>query len=196
MDSIFSEFSPEFCHFWVHTLIRLFFGTHLDNFLILARILHFQGTHPDSSIFRCLHCFDPFPVLVGIVFLILKRILPFPGTRSDSKISNIFRYPHWFDLIRYSPWQFFDTRTDSTFSQYSPGFYHFSVLILIRPYFGTCLDRFSILARILPFPSTRLDSTIFRHSHWFDPFLALARTVFRCSNGFYLFRVLTQTVFR
>ena len=46
------------------------------------------------------------------------------------------------DLFRYSPGQFFNTRRDSTFSRYSPGFYHFSVLTQIRPFFDTRRDIF------------------------------------------------------
>ena len=68
-------------------------------------------------------------------------------------------------IFWYSPELFFDTRTDSTFSGYSPGFYDFSVLTLIRPFSDTHPDYFSILARILPFPSTLSDSTIFWYSH-------------------------------
>ena len=98
---------------------------------------------------------------------------------------------------------------DSTFSRYSPGFYHFLVLTLILQFFGNRSDSFSILARILRFPSNLLDSTIFRYSHSFDPFLVCAETVFsilvrilpfpgtrpdstfsRYSLGFYHFAVL------
>ena len=81
---------------------------------------------------------------------------------------------------------------DFTFSRYSPGFYYFSVLTLIRPFFRNRRDRFSILARVLTFPGTLPDSTIFRYSHWFDPFPVLVRTIFRYSNGFYLFPVLAR----
>ena len=65
------------------------------------------------------------------------------------------------------------TRRDSTFSRYSPGFYHFSVLTQIRPFSGTRRESFSILARILPFPGPRPYSTIFRYSHRFDLFSVL-----------------------
>ena len=104
-------------------------------------------------------------------------------------------------LFRYSLRQFFDTRTDSTFSRYLSGFYHFSVLTQIRPFSGTRWDSFSILVRILPFPGTRLDSTFFLFSDRFDPFPVLVGTVFRYSyafylsqysSGFYHFSVLTQ----
>ena len=83
-----------------------------------------------------------------------------------------------------------DTRTDSTISQYSPGFNHFSVLTLIRLFSGTRRDTFSILARLLPLPSTRPDSTIFRYSHCFYPFPVFALTSCRYSHGFYLLRYL------
>ena len=148
-------------------------------------------------------------------FSILARILPFPGTRPGSAI---FRYSHGSDLFRYLPREFFDNRTDFTFSRYSPGFYNFSVLThirpfsgtrtystrsryspgfyqfslltQIRPFSGTCRECFSIVARTLPFPGTRSDSTDFRYSHRFDPFSVLAAKVFRYSHGFYLSRYL------
>ena len=81
---------------------------------------------------------------------------------------------------------------DSNFSPYLPGFYHFLVITLIRPFFCNRRDRFTILARILPFPSNLPDSTIFRYSHTFDPFPVLVRTIFRYSHGFYLFPVLNR----
>ena len=81
---------------------------------------------------------------------------------------------------------------DSTFSQYSRGFYYFSVLTLIRPFSGSRQDNFSIPARILHFPGTRLDSTNLRYSHIFDRFQVLAGKVFRYSHGFYLFAVLAR----
>ena len=116
--------------------------------------------------------------------MIPVRILPFPGTRPDS---NIFWYSHSF-------YQFFNTRTDSTFSRYSPGSYHFSVLTQIRPFSSTHRDIFSTLARILPVPGADSNSAIFRHSHRFDPFSVLAETVFRDSYEFYLFPVLIRTL--
>ena len=107
-----------------------------------------------------------------------------------------------------------DTRTDSTFSRYTLGFYHFSVLPQIRPFSGTCGDNFWLLAQILPFTCIRLDSTIFRYSHRFDLdfgtrgecFLTLARilpfprtrsdsTGFRYTHRFDPFSVLVGTVF-
>ena len=167
-DSTFSRYSPGFCHFLILTQIRPFSITRRERFSILARILPFPDTHPDSTIFGHSIKFDHFPVLTGTVF---------------------------------------NTRGDSTYSWYSPGFYHFSVPTKIRPFSDTRLDSFSILAwilpflvlawnffryshrfylfpilaRILPFPSTRPDSTIFWYSHRFDPFLVLAGTIFRYS---------------
>ena len=172
------EYSPRFYHFSELALIWPFFGSHPNSFSILARILPFPGTRSYSTIFRYSHWLDPFPVLNWIVLRyshgfyhvrVLARILPFFGTST-----------HW-NLFRFSPEQFFDTRTDSTFSrdspvfyhfselpligpfsvltrtifQYSHGFYHFSELALIGPFFGSRPNSFSILARILPFPGTR-----------------------------------------
>ena len=54
-DSTFSWYLPGFFHFSVHILIGPFFGTHSNSFSILARIILFLGSHPDSSIFRCTH---------------------------------------------------------------------------------------------------------------------------------------------
>ena len=92
----------------------------------------------------------------------------------------------------YSSGRFFDTRRDSTFSRYSPGFHHFSVLTQIRPFSGSRRDRFSKVARILSFPGTRPNSTVFQYLHRFNPFPVLAGTVFRYSHGFYLFPVLAH----
>ena len=77
---------------------------------------------------------------------------------------------------------FFGTRTDSTFSRYSPRFNSFLVLTLSQHFFRTGPDCFSVLARIQPFPGTRPDSTIFWYSHWFNHFFVLVRTVFRHSH--------------
>ena len=179
----FSLYSPIFYHFLVLTYIRPFIGTRRDSLQILAGILFFPRTCPDSTIFRYSHRFDPFPVLVGTVFRyskgfylfpVLAPILPFFGPHID-----------W-TLFRYSSEQFFDTGTDSTFSWYSPGFCHFLVLTLIRPFFGTQPKIFLILARILPFFGTHRDSTLFP---------VVAGTVFRYSQGFYLFPVLARILF-
>ena len=123
MDSTISQYSPEFYHFVVLTLILPFFGTRSDRFSVIVRILLFPG---------------------------LARILSFSGTDPDSTI------------FQYSSGQCFGNRTDSTFSRYLPEFYHFSVLTMILPFFGTRSDSFSVIAPILPFPGTRPDSIIFR----------------------------------
>ena len=75
--------------------------------------------------------------------------------------------------------QFFGTRTDSTFSRYSPGFYNFPVLTLILPFSEIRQDSFSIVAQILPFLGTHADFTIFLYSHSFYHFAILVRTVFQ-----------------
>ena len=112
-DSIFSRYSLRFSHFPVLTLILPFFGTRLDNFSVLARILPypvlarilpFSGTDPNSTIFwysfaqffgtridstfsRYSPGFHHFPVLT--------LILPFFGTRSYSfsVIARILYFP-------------------------------------------------------------------------------------------------------
>ena len=129
-DSTFSRYSPGFYLFSVSTQIRPFCDSRRESFSILARILRFPGTRPDSTNFRYSHRFDHFPELVG----------------------NIFRY---------SPRKVFDTRKDSTVSRYSPGFYQFSALTQMRPFFGTRRECFSVLAKILPFRGSRPDSTNF-----------------------------------
>ena len=125
---------------------------------MLARILPFSVTRPESTIFRYSQSFYPFPVLVRTIFRyshgfylfpVLNQILLFLGTHIDSTIFLL------------SPGQIFDTRPDSTFSPYSPGFYYFSVLTLIRPFYGILQDHFSILAWILTLPRTCQDSIIF-----------------------------------
>ena len=88
-------------------------------------------------------------------------ILPFSGIDTDST------------LFSYSSGKFLGTHTDSNFSEYSPGFYHFPAPTLILPFLGARLDSFSVLAPILPFPSVSrilpffridTDSTLFRYS--------------------------------
>ena len=159
-DSTFSRYSPEFYHFPVLTLILLIFGTGSESFSVIARILSFSGTcpilsfsgtDPDSIIFRysCGQFFDT--STDSYLFPVLARILSFFGTNPDSTI------------FLYSSEKFFDTSTDSTLSRYSLGFYHFRVLTLILPIFGTCSNGFSVIARILPFPGTSPDCIIFRH---------------------------------
>ena len=89
----------------------MFFGTRPDStfsryspgfyrFQLLTLILPFFGTRRHS-----------FSVLARILpFLVLAMILGFSGIDIDSTI------------FRYSWGQFVGTRTDSTFSRYSPGF--------------------------------------------------------------------------
>ena len=101
----------------------------------------------------------------------------------------------------YSLGLFFDTRTVATFLGYSPGFYHFSVPTLIKPFFGTRPECFSILARILPFQGMRPDSTIFLYSHTDSSFFRHSPGLFFDTRtdstfseywpGFYHFSVLT-----
>ena len=124
-------------------------------FPVLARILPLFGTHTDSTIFRYSPTqivdsrtdstfskyspgFDHFSVLTQIRLFsgtprcrlsILVRILPFPGTRPNLPFFGTHIDSTFFG---YSSRQFFDTCTDSTFSRYSPGFSHFSVLTQIR----------------------------------------------------------------
>ena len=159
--------------------------------MILARILPFPGTLPDSIIFRYSHIFDLFPVLVGTVFryshgLYLfwyslehffdtQKDLPLPGNLPDS---TIFRYSHRFDT--------FPILVGTVF-RYSQGFYLFPVLARILPFFVTCRDSFSILVRILHFFGTRPHSYIFRYSYIFEPLSGVAGTVFRYSHELYLF---------
>ena len=55
MDSTFSRYSPGFYHISVLTLIRPFICNRRDSFSILARILSFPGSLPDSTIFGYSH---------------------------------------------------------------------------------------------------------------------------------------------
>ena len=101
------RYSYRFYSFLVLARILHVFGSHTDltlsgtrrnNFSILVPILPFSGTRPDSTIFRCSHRFEHFPVLAGTffrysyrfyLFPVLARILPFFGTHTDS---TLFRY--------------------------------------------------------------------------------------------------------
>ena len=161
-------------------MIRPFSGTRGDNIWLPARILPFPGTRPDSIIFRYSLRFDPFPVLVGTtfgyshgfhLFPVQARILSFFGTPIDST------------LFRYSWGQLLVTRTDPTFSRYSTGFFHFSVLPQIRPFYWYSSGKFFDTRMDSTFPGTRPDSTVFRNSHRFDPFPILVGTVFGYSHG-------------
>ena len=129
-DSTNFRYSHRFDPFQVlaRTVFRYLHGFYLfqyslDSFSILARILPFPGTRPDSTIFRYSHRFDPLQVLAGNVFRyshgfylfpVLARILPIFVTHTDST------------FFKYSAGKFFDTLMDSTFSLYSPAFYQFS----------------------------------------------------------------------
>ena len=165
-------YSHRFHHFPVLAQILQFFGTRTDSTIFRYSPGQFFDTHRDSTFSRYSLGFhhilvvtqirpfsctlrDNFSILVGFFYLfpVLARILLFFGTHTDSA------------LLRYSPAQFFDTRTVSIFSWYTPAFYHFSVIKLIRPFSRGHRDNFSILAHILPFPGSRPDSTTFRNSH-------------------------------
>ena len=187
-DSTFSRYLPGLCHFSVLPQSRPFSSTPRDSFSTLVRILPFPGTYSDSAIFRYSHWFDCFPVLSGTTFRhshgfylfpVLTRMMPFFGSPTEST------------LFWYTPGQYFDTRTNSTFSRYWPRFCHFSVFTLIRPFSDTRRDSFLTLVRILPFPGTDPDDAILWYSHIVDPFLVLPGTVFRQLYELYLFPVLT-----
>ena len=114
--------------------------------------------------------FYHFSVLAWIVFQYSHRLYLFPVL---ARILPFFVTHTYSTLFRYSPGQFFDTRTDSTFfgtrtdttfSRYSLGFDHFSVPSLIQPFSGILPDSCSILARILPFFVTHTNSTLFGYS--------------------------------
>ena len=160
--------------------------TRPDTFSVLARFLTFPGTRPDSTIFGYAKRLYPLPILVRTLFRysqgfylfpVLVQILLFLGEHTDCT------------LFRYSSGQCFDTRTNSTFSRYSPIF-NFWVRKKIVPSSDTRPDSISILTRILPFPGTHPDSTIFGYSQRLYLLPILVRTVFRYSDGFYLFPVL------
>ena len=146
---------------------------------ILARILSFSGTDPDSAIFR--YWFEQ--------FFGTRIDSTFPGTRPDS---IILRYWPWF--YHFSVLVRTVSRLPHRFSLFldSRGLYCFPVQTLILPFFGTRSDSFSVLARILPFPGTRPDSIVFRYRPWFYHFSVLIRRVFRFSYRFYLFPVISQ----
>ena len=135
------------------------------SFSVLARILRFVGTNTDCTLFR---------YSSGHVF----------GTRTDSTFSRYSPGFHHFSVLTLIVlsfdirpdsfsvltmdstflvlvWTVFGTPTNSTFSWYSPRFYHFAVLTLIVPSSDTRPTSFSLLARILPFHGTHSDSTIF-----------------------------------
>ena len=118
----------------------------------------------------------------------LPRILRISGTHTDST------------LFRNSSGQLFNSGTESTFSRYSPGFYHFPVLTLILPFFDTRPDSFlvvaqilpsPILARIPPFSGSHTDSALFRYSSGQFFGSGTDSTFSWYSPGFYHFPVLT-----
>ena len=130
--------------------------------LVLARILHFSSTRPNSILLRYSLGFNLSQYSLG-PFLGTRTILPFSGTRPDSTI------------LLYSPRLYL--------SQYSPGLYFSSILAQILPFFGTSLDSTILwyspryyLSRYSPRPffGTCPDSTLFRYSPGFylSPVLA------------------------
>ena len=116
---------------------------------------------------------DPFPVLT--------RILPFSGTRQDS---TLLRYSPGFYPSPVLAWiQPFLVLAPTLF-QYSPRFYHFSVLTRLYPspvlawnlpFPILARALFSVLVQILPFSSSRSDSTLLRYLPGFYSSLVLAR---------------------
>ena len=189
------------------------------SFLVFARILPFPGTRPDSTIFRYSHWFYHFSKLVRTVFQywdgfylfpVLARILPFSGIHTDST------------LFQNLAGQFFDFRTYSTFSRYSPEstifwyshwFYPFPVLARAVFRYLHLFYLFLVLAQILPFFGTHTDSTLLQYPpgqlfdirtystfSWYSPrfyhFFGTLRTIFRYSHWFYPFRELVWKVFR
>ena len=181
-------------------------GTHTDSTLFRNSSGQFFNSGTDSTFSRYSQGFYHFLVLTLILpffetrpdrFSIVAQILPFPVTRPDS---TIFSSHIDSALFRNLYGQFFNSGTDSTFSQYSPLFYHFSVLTLILLFSDTRPDSFSIVARILPFlvlarilqfSGTHIDSTLFRNSsrRFFNS--GTDSTFSRFSPGFFQFLVLT-----
>ena len=171
MDSTFSRYSPRLYQFLVFTQIWHFSGSRRGSFLIIARILPFSCTRPDSIIFRYLPWFYHFSVLFRTVFdtrtdstfsryspafhhfPVLTLILPFFDTGSDS-VSV---------LARMVP--FPGTRPNSIIFLYWPWFYHLPVLIRTVFRYSHGFYLFQVLARILSFSGTDPDSTIFWY--WF-----------------------------
>ena len=120
------RYSPGFHLFPVLARIHQFSGAHIDSTIFLYWSGQFFGTRTDSTFsrhspgfnnFMVLTLILPFFVLVRTVFRhshgfhllqVVARIQQFCGAHTDS---TIFLY--WSG-------QFFGTRTDSTFSRYSP----------------------------------------------------------------------------
>ena len=156
--------------FSVVTQIRPFFGTRRGSFFIIATILPFPATRPDSTIFWYSNRFDPFPIIVGTIFRhthgfylfpVLTRILPFFGTHTDSPFSST-RRDSFSIIARILP--FLGTNPDSAILRYSHRFDPFSVLhgTVFRHSHG--FNLFPVLTRMMPFLGTHIDSTLFRHS--------------------------------
>ena len=136
---------------------------------------------------------DHFPVLTRIVFRysygfylipVLAWTLPFFGNHTD-----------W-TLFRYSTEQFFDIRTSSTLSRYSPGFYNFRYSHIFDPFLELTQKVFRythgfyifpVLARILPFSGTHTHSNVFRYSFRQIFGTRTDSTFSRYSPGFYHF---------
>ena len=174
-DSIIFRYSLGFYHFSVltdSTRFRYWRGQFFDT----RTNSTFSRYSPGFNHFSVLTQIRPFSLTHRESFSILVRILAIPGTRPDS---TIFRHSHRFDPFRVLVGRVFRYSYRFYLPEYSAGFYHFSVLTQIRPFFGTRGDSFSILVRILPFPGTRPDSTIFQYSHRFVPVLMLVEIVFR-----------------
>ena len=154
--------------------------------MVLALILPFSSTRPDSSILRYSPEFYHFLALAWILPFfdtnldltfpgtcldpssVLVRILHFSGTRLDS---TILWYSSRFYPSPVLTWILPFSVLARTLFLYSPRFYPSPVVVRILPFSGTDLDStflstrpdpFSVLARILPFSSTRLDSTLLR----------------------------------
>ena len=187
----------------MRTVFRYSHGFYL--FSVLARILSFSDIDTDSTIFRYLFAqffgthtdstfsqnspgYYHFSVLTLILpffrchlvrFLVIARILHFPGV---ARILSFFGTDPDFTIIRYSCRQFFGTRTDSTFPRYSPGFYQFSVMTLILPFFVTRLHSFSV----------HTDSAFSRYSPEFYHFSILTLIPPFFGTRSHSFSVLTQ----
>ena len=161
---------PGFYHFPVLTLILPFSETRPISFSIVARILSFLGTCPDSTIFRYSHWIYPFSKLVQTVFQywhgstfspyapglyhfqVLALILPFSDTRPES-FSLLARIVHFPDI-----------RPDSTIVWYSQWCYPFPILVRTVFRYSHGFYLFSVLAQIVPISGTHTDSTLFRNS--------------------------------
>ena len=131
-----------------------FSGTRLDSTLSRYSPGPFSGTRPDPtfpvlawiSTFRHSPRFYPFPVLTRTL-LWYSPGSHFSSTLLDPTFSVLARIPPFRYLHRS---HIFGTRSDSTFSRYSPG----PSLVLAQ------ISTFLTLAWILPFPGTRPDPSL------------------------------------